>query len=203
MADPSAAMMQPQPRTFAPSKVAAAAPLSRSTPTTRPALALSAPPRRRAGGRPPEPPVLLRRTHLAREAQGLHGASCFDLSHAGRLRGPEHVRPRARPRLARLIPRFLADPRPLRPPRSKIRDTINNLVIKSPQTWHTAVGLPFLSITGTVRSLPQTPEIHARRLTQGPSPVAGRRMGRVRRFRLFARAPVLLLTLCRSPPLPF
>ena len=75
-------------------------------------------------------------------------------------------------------PRVLADSRPLRPPRSKIRDTINNLVIKSPQTWHTAVGLPFLSITGTVRSLPQTPEIHARRLTQGPSPVAGRRMGR-------------------------
>ena len=36
--------------------------------------------------------------------------------------------------------------------RSKIRDQINNLVLKEPQTWHTAVGLPFLQIEGTVRA---------------------------------------------------
>jgi hypothetical protein len=33
---------------------------------------------------------------------------------------------------------------------TKIRDTINNLVEKQPQTWHTTVGLPFRRIEGTV-----------------------------------------------------
>ena len=31
-----------------------------------------------------------------------------------------------------------------------IRDTINNLIEKSPQNWHTTVGLPFRRIEGTV-----------------------------------------------------
>jgi hypothetical protein len=31
-----------------------------------------------------------------------------------------------------------------------VRDTINNLVIKSPQSWQTSAGLPFFQITGTV-----------------------------------------------------
>jgi len=33
---------------------------------------------------------------------------------------------------------------------TKIRDTINNLVEKQPQTWHTTIGLPFRRIEGTV-----------------------------------------------------
>ena len=33
-------------------------------------------------------------------------------------------------------------------PRS--RDTLNNLIVKSPQDWQTGVGLPFFAITGTV-----------------------------------------------------
>ena len=32
----------------------------------------------------------------------------------------------------------------------KIRDTLNNLILKSPQTWQTSVGLPFVRIEGTV-----------------------------------------------------
>ena len=62
------------------------------------------------------------------------------------------------------IPRCAPRPRsnvhaqspPLRPsaqpdalaPRS--RDTLNNLIVKSPQDWQTGVGLPFFAITGTV-----------------------------------------------------
>jgi hypothetical protein len=34
--------------------------------------------------------------------------------------------------------------------RRQIRDTINNLIEKSPQNWHTSVGLPFRRIEGTV-----------------------------------------------------
>lgn len=33
---------------------------------------------------------------------------------------------------------------------TKIRDTINNLVEKAPQNWHTTIGLPFRRIEGTV-----------------------------------------------------
>ena len=33
---------------------------------------------------------------------------------------------------------------------TKIRDTLNNLILKSPQSWQTSVGLPFFQITGTV-----------------------------------------------------
>ena len=31
-----------------------------------------------------------------------------------------------------------------------LRDTVNNLIEKSPQTWHTTIGLPFRKIEGTV-----------------------------------------------------
>jgi len=34
---------------------------------------------------------------------------------------------------------------------TQIRDTINNLIEKSPQNWHTTIGLPFRRIEGTVR----------------------------------------------------
>ena len=33
---------------------------------------------------------------------------------------------------------------------TKIRDTLNNLILKSPQSWQTSVGLPFFQIQGTV-----------------------------------------------------
>ena len=33
--------------------------------------------------------------------------------------------------------------------RSKIRETLNNLILKSPQEWHTQVALPFVKIVGT------------------------------------------------------
>jgi len=31
-----------------------------------------------------------------------------------------------------------------------VRDTLNNLILKSPQSWQTSVGLPFFQIQGTV-----------------------------------------------------
>ena len=31
---------------------------------------------------------------------------------------------------------------------TKIRETLNNLILKSPQEWHTQVGLPFVRIEG-------------------------------------------------------
>lgn len=33
---------------------------------------------------------------------------------------------------------------------AEIRDTLNNLILKSPQSWQTSVGLPYFQITGTV-----------------------------------------------------
>lgn len=33
---------------------------------------------------------------------------------------------------------------------TKIRDTLNNLILKSPQSWQTSVGLPFFQLEGTV-----------------------------------------------------
>ena len=33
---------------------------------------------------------------------------------------------------------------------NKIRDTLNNLILKSPQNWQTSVALPFFQIEGTV-----------------------------------------------------
>ena len=35
---------------------------------------------------------------------------------------------------------------------NKIRETLNNLILHSPQEWQTGVGLPFVKIDGTVRS---------------------------------------------------
>jgi len=32
------------------------------------------------------------------------------------------------------------------------RDTLNNLITKSPQSWQTSVALPFFNIQGTVRT---------------------------------------------------
>ena len=34
---------------------------------------------------------------------------------------------------------------------TKIRETLNNLVLRSPQEWQTTIGLPFVKIEGTVR----------------------------------------------------
>jgi hypothetical protein len=31
----------------------------------------------------------------------------------------------------------------------RIRETLNNLILRSPQEWHTSVGLPFVRIEGT------------------------------------------------------
>ena len=33
---------------------------------------------------------------------------------------------------------------------TKIAETLNNLILNSPQTWQTSVGLPYFQITGTV-----------------------------------------------------
>lgn len=33
---------------------------------------------------------------------------------------------------------------------TRLRDTLNNLILKSPQSWQTTIGLPFVSIEGTV-----------------------------------------------------
>ena len=38
---------------------------------------------------------------------------------------------------------------------NKIRETLNNLIMKSPQEWHTSVALPFVRIEGTTGE--QTP----------------------------------------------
>jgi hypothetical protein len=35
---------------------------------------------------------------------------------------------------------------------TRIRDTLNNLILNSPQTWQTSVGLPYFQIQGTVRA---------------------------------------------------
>ena len=43
----------------------------------------------------------------------------------------------------------LLTPSPCRA-QTKIRDTLNNLILKSPQNWQTTVGLPFFQIEGTV-----------------------------------------------------
>ena len=32
---------------------------------------------------------------------------------------------------------------------TKIRETLNNLILKAPQEWHTQVALPFVKIVGT------------------------------------------------------
>ena len=51
--------------------------------------------------------------------------------------------------LAPLVPRqcTLSDLLCLRP--AEIRETLNNLILKAPQEWHTQVALPFVKIVGT------------------------------------------------------
>jgi hypothetical protein len=90
-----------------------------------------------------------------------------------RLRRPEHAAPRRMlsQRIERAHRRQACGPTsltlaPLSPHRPQ---TINNLVEKSPQTWHTTVGLPFRRIEGTVR---RRPPCRARR----PSTCAPRRL---------------------------
>jgi hypothetical protein len=69
-----------------------------------------------------------------------------------RVRRPEHVVPALEPRSCPLpSPAFRPMLTPLPLPHSrKIRDTLNNLILKSPQNWQTSVGLPFFQIEGTV-----------------------------------------------------
>jgi hypothetical protein len=64
----------------------------------------------------------------------------------GRLRGPEREQRRSN----RAPATALLTPRPCHR-QTKIRDTLNNLILKSPQNWQTSVGLPFFQIEGTVR----------------------------------------------------
>ena len=53
------------------------------------------------------------------------------------------------PQCPRPVPRLRPSAQPdALAPRS--RDTLNNLIVKSPQDWQTGVGLPFFAITGTV-----------------------------------------------------
>ena len=40
-------------------------------------------------------------------------------------------------------------PPPPSPTRRKIRETLNNLIMQSPQDWQTSVALPFVRIEGT------------------------------------------------------
>ena len=63
----------------------------------------------------------------------------------GRLRGPEREQRRSN----RAPATALLTPRPCHR-QTKIRDTLNNLILKSPQNWQTSVGLPFFQIEGTV-----------------------------------------------------
>ena len=75
------------------------------------------------------------------------GASRDDLSFSGRVCRPEREqlwRSNHTPAATALL-----TPSPFRT-QTKIRDTLNNLILKSPQNWQTAIGLPFFQIQGTV-----------------------------------------------------
>ena len=75
------------------------------------------------------------------------GASRDDLSFSGRVCRPEREqlwRSNHTPAATALL-----TPSPFRT-QTKIRDTLNNLILKSPQNWQTSVGLPFFQIEGTV-----------------------------------------------------
>ncbi len=85
----------------------------------------------------------------ASAARGPHAPTCV----CARAQTPTPVK----------IPRFGANPsnparrcpchaRPThaRPPLCVRSDTLNNLILKSPQSWQTSVGLPFFQIQGTV-----------------------------------------------------
>lgn len=49
-----------------------------------------------------------------------------------------------------------------------VRDTLNNLILKSPQNWQTSVGLPFFSIQGTVRAPLRKHAFRGQRASPGP-----------------------------------
>ena len=92
---------------------------------------------------------------------------------------------------------------------TKIRDTLNNLILKSPQNWQTTIGLPFFQIEGTVvewdevkfdgMPLAARARGHERLLTpvllalRSPPDAAGSLRGRVAHADLAAEAP-------RKPP---
>lgn len=64
---------------------------------------------------------------------------------------PIHTRSRARAAAVRAPPltRRLSLADAYYGQNTKIRDTLNNLITKSPQEWHTQVALPFVKIVGT------------------------------------------------------
>lgn len=81
---------------------------------------------------------------------GLFRGACSDLSLSGRLLRPKHVSaPASNPCTAPARQRANTPPSGNRV-RSKIRETLNSLILKTPDSWQTSVGLPFVQITGTV-----------------------------------------------------
>ena len=92
---------------------------------------------------------------------------------------------------------------------TKLRDTMNNLVLKGPQNWQTSVCLPFVQITGTVVRLApfQTPPPQT---TDAPDAAPLRAAGRVGRdpvrvdlpFEPPTGTPPTPLRLTRAPPSP-
>ena len=69
---------------------------------------------------------------------------------------------------------------------TQLRDTINNLVEKEPQQWHTGIGLPFRRIEGTVRARSpplqtstRAPSARRRRQTRFADSVASGRASQV------------------------
>ena len=156
----------PQPRTFAPSKEARACP----SPHIAPSPTASRPhPSSRAAQdvlqnlqyffgapvspeklkdyvrcRAPTPELMPAVAHALLPCACAVGAPRDDVPFPRRVRRPEHqdVRPAPCPCLALpLLTRALL---------LGSRDTLNNLILKSPQNWQTSVGLPFFQIEGTV-----------------------------------------------------
>ena len=87
---------------------------------------------------------------------------------------------------------------------TKLRETLNNLILKSPQDWPTGVGLPFVRIQGTnvewdelkfdVRLLQRVPYEGVSRMQ-----TSLRRRHRDRVVRCVA-PPLRIRALCRPPP---
>ena len=131
----------PQPRTFAPSKEDVlqnleyffGAPVAPEK-VCRPSLCSLLPSAR-----------VLTRLPVRVPAQGLLRASRNDVPLSRRVRRPE----RGALRSNRAPATTLLTPFPCRA-QTKIRDTLNNLILKSPQNWQTTIGLPFFQIEGTV-----------------------------------------------------
>ena len=134
----------PQPRTFAPSKedVLQARLLLRCHARAH----TSAPLTRRPRSPCAESAILLRSASEPREAQGLLGTprSHVPLSRCLCAALPSNHRP--------LAPAALTPPPLKKIPdagsNTKIRDQLNNLILKSPQNWQTSVALPFFQIEG-------------------------------------------------------